>query len=254
MTSLFDVKGQTLTPLETFDVVSETVNYLTFAFMFSYDWDGLTKSAIFTKGDDKHEVVLVNDAITADKHVNLSAGEWTLSVVGSTVVDAVVTKQITTTPYTFTVTQADAVEGEMFPPSVASQVYVNVNQTTPQTFVGGVPKLAADRVIDHDNEIADKKYVDDQDGSGAVAAHNGDVSAHLKKFADYVTFEYLATWELDNRADWNENDATNHGYILNKPTIPTTTSELANDSGYATQSYVDSAVSAAISDAIGGSY
>jgi hypothetical protein len=113
MTNLFKVEGQTL---------SETVNYLTFAFMFSYDWAGLTKSAIFTKGDDEYEVVLVNDAITADKHVNLSAGEWTLSVVGSTVVDAVVTKRITTTPYTFTVTQADAVEGEVFPPSVASQV------------------------------------------------------------------------------------------------------------------------------------
>ena len=90
--------------------------------------------------------------------------------------------------------------------------------------------------------------------SGSVAAHNGDVSAHTEKFADYVTFDYLAMWELDNQADWNENDTSNHGYILNKPTIPTTTSELANNSGYATESYVASAIATAITGAIEEDY
>jgi hypothetical protein len=108
-----------------------------------------------------------------------------------------VTKRITTTPYTFTVTQADAVEGEMFPPSVASQVYVNVNQTTPQTFVGGIPKLSADRVIGLDNELADKKYVDDKVATvtavdsvngktGAVVLTASDVGADASGAADAV--------------------------------------------------------------------
>lgn len=161
MTNLFKVDGQTLTPIEIYPAVSDTVNYLTFAFSFNSEWDGLTKSAIFTKGDDEYEVVLTSDAITADDHVNLSAGVWGISVVGDLVVDAVVTRQITTSSYNFNVTQSSATSGGVFPPSVASQVYINTNQATPQTFVGGIPKLTADRVIDLDNELADKKYVDD---------------------------------------------------------------------------------------------
>ena len=161
MTNLFKVDGQTLTPVEIYPAVSDTVNYLTFAFMFSYDWAGLTKSAIFTKGTDVYEVVLTNDEVLESDHVNLSAGVWSISVVGDTVVDAVVTRQITTSSYDYTVAQSGATSGGVFPPSIASQVYVNVNQATPQTFVGGIPKLASDRVIDHDNEITDKKFVID---------------------------------------------------------------------------------------------
>jgi len=161
MTNLFKVEGQTLTPIEIYPAVSDTVNYLTFLFTFSYDWDGLTKSAIFTKGDDVFEVELTNDAIAADEHVNLSAGVWEISVVGDTVVDAVVTRQITTSSYNYTVTQASATSGGVFPPSIASQVYVNVNQATPQRFVGGIPKLAADREISDDNDLTDKKHVEE---------------------------------------------------------------------------------------------
>jgi len=34
------------------------------------------------------------------------------------------------------------------------------------------------------------------------------------------------------QSDWNETDTTSKGYILNKPTIPTKTSEINNDSGF----------------------
>lgn len=34
------------------------------------------------------------------------------------------------------------------------------------------------------------------------------------------------------QADWNENDSTSNAYIKNKPTIPTKTSELKNDSNF----------------------
>jgi hypothetical protein len=263
MTNLFKVAGQTLTPIEIYPAVSDTVNYLTFAFMFSYAWAGLTKSAIFTKGTDVYEVVLTNDEVLESDHVNLSAGEWTLSVVGSTVVDAVVTKRITTTPYTFTVTQADAVEGEMFPPSIASQVYVNVNQATPQTFVGGIPKLAADRVIDHDNEIADKKYVDDHTTSAHVhndlgglqggsageyyhttQAQNAALHAHSNKVAlDAVSGTNTGDQDVSGAVAAHNSSATAHAELLEFTLVP-----------YATQSYVTSSIAAAITGAIEGSY
>jgi len=161
MTNLFSVSGQTLTPIEVYPAVSDTVNYLTFSFVFNDEWDGLTKSAIFTNGASSYEVVLTDDEVLESDHVNLSAGVWQINVVGDTVVDAVVTRQITTSYYNFPVAQSVGTSGETFPPSIANQVYINVNQATPQTFVGGIPKLAADRVIDLDNELADKKYVDD---------------------------------------------------------------------------------------------
>ena len=80
--------------------------------------------------------------------------------------------------------------------------------------------------------------------ASAILEHTSSPTAHVEKFADCVTFDYLATCELANQADWDENDASAHGYILNKPTIPTTTSELANDSGYATESYVAASIAA----------
>ena len=41
------------------------------------------------------------------------------------------------------------------------------------------------------------------------------------------------------QSDWNETDTTSKAYILNKPTIPTKTSELTNDSDFTTNAYVE---------------
>jgi hypothetical protein len=42
------------------------------------------------------------------------------------------------------------------------------------------------------------------------------------------------------QSDWNQSTTTAVDYIKNKPTIPTNTSQLNNDSGYITSSYHDS--------------
>ena len=44
------------------------------------------------------------------------------------------------------------------------------------------------------------------------------------------------------QSDWNESDATSPAYIDNKPTIPTATSDLNNDSGFITSSDVPAQV------------
>ena len=55
---------------------------------------------------------------------------------------------------------------------------------------------------------------------------------------DYTTTEKdklagIATGaEVNVQADWNESDTTSDAYIQNKPTVPTKTSELTNDSGF----------------------
>lgn len=45
--------------------------------------------------------------------------------------------------------------------------------------------------------------------------------------------------QKETQADWNEANPLSPAYIKNKPNIPTKTSDLNNDSDYATKSYVN---------------
>ena len=78
------VSGQNLTvryPV----IVSGTIDYLEAQFVFqTSDWDGAVKWAHFKKGNaDPYDVMLVNDKITKDKHLNLSEGEWEVYLHGT---------------------------------------------------------------------------------------------------------------------------------------------------------------------------
>ncbi len=53
--------------------------------------------------------------------------------------------------------------------------------------------------------------------------------------------------EVNVQANWNEADTTADSYIQNKPTIPTSVSQLTNDSNYQTDTQVTSAINTAIS-------
>ena len=45
--------------------------------------------------------------------------------------------------------------------------------------------------------------------------------------------------EVNVQSDWNEGDSSADAYIQNKPSIPTKTSDLTNDSDFTTKTYVD---------------
>lgn len=163
------ITGQELKLASTPYIVSDTIDYITADFRFSGDWAGLEKHAIFEMGGDTYDVTLIDDAIAADKHLNLTTGTWTMSVVGVEIEDAEIVKRITTYPVAIGVLNSGSTSGEPFPPAVGSEIYLKLNQTTEQEIVNGVPKLAADRVIDEDHHLTDKKYVDD--GLGAIHTH-----------------------------------------------------------------------------------
>lgn len=48
---------------------------------------------------------------------------------------------------------------------------LTIDQTTPQTIINGIPLLDSEREITLDNELVDKKYVDDNSGSDVVAPY-----------------------------------------------------------------------------------
>lgn len=158
----FVVSGQELKRVDSKMIVSDTIDYITARFRFSGDWAGLTKHALFEKGTDTYDITLTDNAITESDSCNLTDGTWLLSVVGVEIVDAVVTQRITTQQIELSVTASGNTSGEPFPQSSGSDLYLTLNQTTPQTIIDGVPLLASDRTINADNQLADKKYVDDK--------------------------------------------------------------------------------------------
>lgn len=76
--------GQLLKIVGTPTVVSDTIDYIEAQFFFSSDWAGTSKVAHFKNGDTVYDITLNSDnQITADKHLNLSSGTWSVYVHGN---------------------------------------------------------------------------------------------------------------------------------------------------------------------------
>jgi len=107
----FSVRNQLLGMKRLSPIVSDTINYFEAEFTFlTTDWDDCVKTAYFTDGTTVYDVELVADEITADKHLNLSAGNWTVYVVG---IDT--DYRITSGSIAFTVDQSGVIDGEPLP-------------------------------------------------------------------------------------------------------------------------------------------
>lgn len=127
----FDVDGQKLN-VEYEKTVSDTVNYLNAAFHFSDDWDGLSKYAHFHNGTTVYDMILINDCITAERGLNLSAGMWHVNLHGSILENNAIVERITTDSIQIYVEESAVISGEPFPgitPSIGEQI---VAQATAQ--------------------------------------------------------------------------------------------------------------------------
>lgn len=69
-----------------------------------------------------------------------------------------------------------------------------------------------------------------QNGTGSVA----DVTQNGVSVLDGTVAKVVA--DANVQSDWNESDSTDDAYIKNKPSIPTATSDLTNDSNYVSDS------------------
>lgn len=76
---------------------------------------------------------------------------------------------------------------------------------------------------------------------GSVSAYNALVDGGL--------IQNGVAYHIMLQPNWNENDTTSLAYIQNKPTIPTATSQLTNDSDFQTGSDVSTAISTAMKTA-----
>ncbi len=84
----FQVNMQHIVRMDSFRVVAGSKNYISCAFQFSADWNGIIKTAVFAKGNVVYHAVLKNDAISADEMPVFSAGIWRVSVFGGDLITA----------------------------------------------------------------------------------------------------------------------------------------------------------------------
>lgn len=127
------IKGQRIESLSTPLIVADTVDYITAAFHFmTSDWDGLTKYAHFSNGSEKYDIKLIDDVISADKHLNFTEGEWTLWVHGESFENGKLKQRIPTNEVTFHVQSTGTTEtGNPFPsavPSVTEQIMAEIGK------------------------------------------------------------------------------------------------------------------------------
>ena len=80
MTLLFNIDNQRIITANSRYVVADSREYLTARFVFSGDWDGCTKTAIFAGKDGTYEVLLTNDECTVPHEV--LTGRFGVSVFG----------------------------------------------------------------------------------------------------------------------------------------------------------------------------
>lgn len=57
-TLTFCVRGQRITRADSLTLVADSLNYVYAEFVFCSDWDGLVKTAVFTRGQDSYEQIL----------------------------------------------------------------------------------------------------------------------------------------------------------------------------------------------------
>ena len=130
------VRGQTLR-LSYPTVVADTIDYLEAAFSFEgTEWEGLSKWAHFKMGDRVFSVVLTEDTIRREDHLNLSAGEWEVYVHGDAIVSGETVRRITTRSCKMQVAESGVLDGEPLPissPSVGEQILAKAEQALSAT-------------------------------------------------------------------------------------------------------------------------
>lgn len=125
------IKGQIITDFSTPDIVANSIDYITAAFNFhSPEWEGLTKYAHFLNGDEPFDIELIDDVISADKHLNFTAGEWTIWLSGHLIENGELKQRITTDMRVFSVKGTGTTDtGNPFPsavPSITEQILAEI--------------------------------------------------------------------------------------------------------------------------------
>ena len=114
------IKGQSIEVAKN-TIVAESINYLKAQFVFqTRDWNGLSKKAYFTQGETTHSINLDENDVAFPLH--LSAGEWSVSVVGREYADGELVERITSDSATINVKPFKAGTETPFPAPTPTEI------------------------------------------------------------------------------------------------------------------------------------
>lgn len=94
-------------------VVANSIDYLEVDAVFSDEWDVAEKFAFFEQEGVMYRVLLVDNKISADKHLNLSEGTWHTWVMGDIYQDGTLVTRIPTNVVEFTVNKSGIIDGNI---------------------------------------------------------------------------------------------------------------------------------------------
>lgn len=84
----FQVNMQHIARMDHGYVVAGSRNFIECTFLFSEEWNGVVKTAVFRNGETVYHVILTEDAIACENMPVLSAGVWQISVFGGDLITA----------------------------------------------------------------------------------------------------------------------------------------------------------------------
>lgn len=220
MQLFFKVEGQCLFLAKKETVVADSINYLTAGVGFSEkDWDGLEKWMHFTLGDKHYVINLIDDQITADRGVNLCAGDWTVYIHGNIIENGETKQRITTNKIWIKVLETGDLDGEPFPdipPSSGEQIIAQTIAARDAAIASATAaKGSEDRAATSERgaaasaQFADAAADQAQDSAANAANSSEEASGHAdraKRFAD------LALQDIEDK-EWMYLEGRDDGHL-----------------------------------------
>lgn len=121
----YNIRQQELNISIPVPVVSNYIDYLDVSCNFSPDWAGAVKTVFFNQGDLTYKILLRDDTISKDKHINLCSGVWYTWIMGDMYAEnGSIQHRITTNIVQFTVLESGVIDDNIIaiPPDAGEQI------------------------------------------------------------------------------------------------------------------------------------
>lgn len=170
----FDVKNQIITRTDRNQVIANSSDYLEAEVTFSEEWTGLEKTMTFKNGDVLYTIVLNNDKILQENHLNLGVGTWKVSIQG-----VAGDQKIVTNESNLAVNASGWVGSEAIPPeSVWNQLLVIIESLHTEVASTAALRSAVQKYIEdnYDALVKEEVIVDDVRAALDDMAEDGTLS------------------------------------------------------------------------------
>lgn len=221
----FSVQNQIITRTDDFKPVAKSQNYLRASFTFSEDWGDDDKIAIFHVGNDNYEMILdsENECLVPWEALVVARNMYVSVYSGDRITASEALVKILPTGYTERVSATQDPSIDVYSSLLSRMNTIDKN-------IGDLDELDTTDKSSLVNAINEARGTG---GGGSVT-----IDSVLSDASTNPVQNKVIKIALDDKADLSDLSAVatsgNYTDLINKPTIPTKTSDLTNDSGFIT--------------------